>query len=122
MPVEVGNGVIRGPGVYDMKGGLVQMVFALRALRELDLEPAVTPVVFINSDEEVGSKESARHIRRLARVAERVFVLEPSLGPSGKLKTARKGVGRFSLLVEGVAAHAASTRRRAPAPSWSSPT
>ena len=106
MPVEVGNGVIRGPGVYDMKGGLVQMVFALRALRELDLEPAVTPVVFINSDEEVGSKESARHIRRLARVAERVFVLEPSLGPSGKLKTARKGVGRFSVLVEGVAAHA----------------
>jgi glutamate carboxypeptidase len=106
MPVEVRDRVIRGPGVYDMKGGLVQMVFALRALRDLDLEPAVTPVVLINSDEEVGSKESERHIRRLARVAERAFVLEPSLGPSGKLKTARKGVGRFSVIVEGVAAHA----------------
>ena len=106
MPVAVADGVIRGPGVYDMKCGLAQMVFALRVLRDLDLETHVTPVVFINSDEEVGSKESARHIRRLARVAERAFVLEPSLGPSGKLKTARKGVGRFSVTVEGEAAHA----------------
>ena len=106
MPVAVADGVIRGPGVYDMKCGLAQMIFALRVLRDLDLETPVTPVVFINSDEEVGSKESARHIRRLARVAERAFVLEPSLGPSGKLKTARKGVGRFSVTVEGQAAHA----------------
>jgi glutamate carboxypeptidase len=106
MPVEVKDGAITGPGVYDMKGGLAQMIFALRSLRALDLEPAVTPVVFVNSDEEVGSRESTRHIRRLARVAERAFVMEPSLGPSGKLKTARKGVGRFSVVVEGEAAHA----------------
>jgi glutamate carboxypeptidase len=106
MPVEVKDGVITGPGVYDMKGGLAQMVFALRALRVLDLEPTVTPVVFVNSDEEVGSRESTRHIRRLARVAERAFVMEPSLGPSGKLKTARKGVGRFTVVVKGEAAHA----------------
>lgn len=95
MPVEVKDGVIKGPGVYDMKGGLVQMVFALRALEDLGLRPTVTPIVFVNSDEEVGSKESTRHIRRLARVAERAFVMEPSLGPSGKLKTARKGAGRY---------------------------
>ena len=106
MPVEVKDGVIKGPGVYDMKGGLVQMVFALRALQDLDLRPTVTPIVFVNSDEEVGSKESTRHIRRLARVAERAFVMEPSLGPSGKLKTARKGVGRYEMMVTGVAAHA----------------
>lgn len=106
MPVGVADSVIRGPGVYDMKGGLVQMVFALKALRELEIEPSVTPVVFVNSDEEVGSRDSTRHIRRLARVAERAFVLEPSLGPKGKLKTARKGVGRFSVVVEGIAAHA----------------
>jgi glutamate carboxypeptidase len=54
----------------------------------------------------VGSRESTRHIRRLARLAERAFVLEPSLGPSGKLKTARKGAGRFTVSVEGEAAHA----------------
>lgn len=101
MPVEVKDGVITGPGVYDMKGGLAQIVFALRALRDLCVNPPLTPVVFVNSDEEIGSRESTRHIRRLARVAERAFVMEPSLGPSGKLKTARKGVGRFSVVVEG---------------------
>jgi glutamate carboxypeptidase len=106
MPVEARDGVVRGPGVYDMKGGLVQMLFALRVLRDLELEPSVTPVLFVNSDEEVGSRESTRYIRRLSRVAERAFVLEPSLGPSGKLKTARKGVGRFSVIVKGEAAHA----------------
>ncbi len=106
MPVKSENGVVRGPGVYDMKGGLVQMVFALRALRELGLPPAVTPVVFVNSDEERGSRESSRHIRRLACLADRAFVLEPSLGPAGRLKTARKGVGRFTIAVEGAAAHA----------------
>ena len=106
MPVEAGDGVIRGPGVYDMKGGLTQTIFALRALRELDLTPPVTPVVFVNSDEERGSKESTRYIRRLARIADRAFVMEPSLGPSGRLKTARKGVGRFTIVVEGQAAHA----------------
>ncbi|MGB3632750.1 MAG: M20 family metallopeptidase [Rubrobacteraceae bacterium] len=106
MPVEVGDGVVRGPGVYDMKGGLAQMIFALKALAALGLEPSVTPVVFVNSDEEVGSRSSKRYVRYLARVADRAFVLEPSLGPKGKIKTARKGVGRYSLTVVGEAAHA----------------
>ncbi len=106
MPIEIDAGVMKGPGVYDMKGGLVQMIFALRALNALRLEPDVTPVVFINSDEEIGSRESTPYIRRLARCANRALVLEPSLGTSGKLKTARKGVGRFTVLVRGKAAHA----------------
>jgi glutamate carboxypeptidase len=106
MPVEIEDGVVKGPGVYDMKGGLAQMVFALQALRELGLEPTVTPIVFVNSDEEIGSRESTRHIRRLSRLVERAFVMEPSLGPSGKLKTARKGGGRFSIVVEGQPTHA----------------
>jgi glutamate carboxypeptidase len=106
MPVGSEGGIVRGPGVYDMKAGLVQMVFALGAISALGLEPSVTPVVFVNSDEEVGSPGSTRHIRRLARVVERAFVMEPSLGLAGKLKTARKGGGRFSLVVEGQAAHA----------------
>lgn len=106
MPVQREGDRLRGPGVYDMKGGLTQIVFALRALRELGLEAPVTPVVFVNSDEEIGSRESTRLIRRLARVAHRAYVLEPSLGPDGHLKTARKGIGRFTLTVKGKAAHA----------------
>jgi len=63
-------------------------------------------VFLINSDEEIGSHESTRVITRLARSADRCFVLEPSLGPDGDLKTARKGVGRFTITVRGKAAHA----------------
>jgi glutamate carboxypeptidase len=106
MPVVAGDDVVRGPGVYDMKGGLAQMVFALRALSDLGLVPSVTPVVFVNSDEETGSRTSTPHVRRLARISDRAFVMEPSLGPSGRLEPARKGVGRFTVSVEGVAAHA----------------
>lgn len=106
MPFEVDGNVVRGPGVYDMKGGIVQMLFALRALRDLNIRPSVRPIVFLNSDEEIGSRESGRSIRRLAQCVERVYVLEPSLGPSGKLKTARKGVGRFHVSIQGKAAHA----------------
>jgi glutamate carboxypeptidase len=106
MPLEIGEGVMRGPGVYDMKAGLVQILYALRALHDLHLRPSVTPLVFVNSDEEIGSGESTSHIRRLARIANRAFVFEPSLGMDGKLKTARKGVGRFTVVVKGKAAHA----------------
>jgi glutamate carboxypeptidase len=106
MPFEVEDNVVRGPGVYDMKGGITQIVFALEAIRHFGLDPAIVPVVFANSDEEIGSRESTRHIRRLAARMNRVFVLEPSLGPDGRLKTARKGVGRFTVKVKGRAAHA----------------
>jgi glutamate carboxypeptidase len=106
MPLELGEGIMRGPGVYDMKAGLVQILYALRALHDLQLKPSVTPLVFINSDEEIGSGESTAHIRRLAQIAHRAFVFEPSLGLDGKLKTARKGVGRFTVIVKGKAAHA----------------
>jgi len=105
MPLERSGDVLKGPGVYDMKAGLVEIIFALKALRALGLVPEVEPVVFINSDEEVGSRESTRYIRKLARGADRAFVLEPSLGPDGRLKTARKGVGRFVIRVIGKAAH-----------------
>ncbi|MEE4173122.1 MAG: M20 family metallopeptidase [Xanthomonadales bacterium] len=106
MPFSVDDNTVRGPGVYDMKAGIVQATLALGLLRDFKVDPALTPVLFFNSDEEIGSGESVRHIRRLARAADRVFVLEPSLGPTGKLKTARKGIGRFTIRVEGEAAHA----------------
>ncbi|MFN8186702.1 MAG: M20 family metallopeptidase [Gaiellales bacterium] len=106
MPVRLEDDRLYGPGVCDMKGGLVQMLFALRALAEHGLAPEVTPVVFIGADEEVGSAESRRYVRLLARCALRALVLEPGLGPDGRLKTARKGSGHFRLVVHGRAAHA----------------
>jgi glutamate carboxypeptidase len=106
MPVREVNNHLAGPGVYDMKAGLAQIFFALNCLYDLGLKPSVLPVVLINSDEEVGSRESTPAIRRLARIADRALVLEPPLGLDGKLKTTRKGLGRFTLTVFGKAAHA----------------
>ncbi|MBT8047752.1 MAG: M20 family metallopeptidase [Xanthomonadales bacterium] len=106
MPFEHADDVVRGPGVYDMKGGIAQALLAIEALQHFDVEPEVRPHVFLNSDEEIGSRESRRYIESLAPHMDRVFVLEPSLGPAGKLKTARKGIGRFTVTVSGEAAHA----------------
>ncbi len=106
MPFEVDDNVVRGPGVFDMKGGIVQILFALRSIASLGLEPSVTPVILLNSDEEIGSRESTRHIRRLAQIADRALVMEPSMGPEGTIKTTRKGVGRFTVCARGKAAHA----------------
>ena len=107
MPTEWNEGedVIRGPGVFDMKAGIVQMVFALEALSALGLEPTVAPTIFLNSDEEIGSPESQGHVERLAQVSSRVLVLEPALGPEGLIKTTRRGVGRFEIRVVGRASH-----------------
>jgi glutamate carboxypeptidase len=106
MPLVCEDETLRGPGVYDMKAGLVEMIYALRAIESLGLRPSVAPLCFINSDEEIGSRESTRYVRALAQRVDRCMVLEPSLGRSGKIKTARKGVGRFTVTVKGKAAHA----------------
>jgi glutamate carboxypeptidase len=106
MPLQSESDTLHGPGVYDMKAGLVEMIYALRAIDSLGLKPSVAPLCFINSDEEIGSRESTRYVRALAQRVDRCMVLEPSLGHSGKIKTARKGVGRFTVTVEGKAAHA----------------
>jgi len=106
MPFEVDGNVVKGPGVFDMKGGVVQILFALRTLRDLGLKPELTPLVFLNSDEEIGSRESDNTIRMLARRVDRTFVMEPALGPDGLIKMRRKGVGKFTIVVRGKAAHA----------------
>jgi glutamate carboxypeptidase len=105
-PWVVDGTEMHGPGVFDMKAGIVQILFALRTLRDLDIEPPATPLVLFNSDEEIGSRESRDVIDRLSRVVARAFVCEPGLGPGGALKTARKGLGKYTVTVHGRAAHA----------------
>lgn len=106
MPINSLNGKIKGPGIYDMKVGLTQMIFAIMAIQELNFDLKVTPLLLINSDEEIGSHETSHVIKMLSKISNRVFVLEPPLGLEGKLKTSRKGVGRFEIRVKGKAAHA----------------
>jgi len=93
-----------GPGAYDMKGGAVQALWALRALQELRTKPAAAIDLLLTSDEEIGSEASRPMIEDLARAARAVLVLEaPHM--SGDLKIARKGVGDYSITIHGKAAH-----------------
>lgn len=106
MPFRVSSGRAWGPGSFDMKGGIVLALFAVDALRAMRIAPQRRLVFLWTSDEEVGSQTSRRAIEREARRSDAVLVLEPSAGPDGRLKTARKGVGSAEIIVTGRAAHA----------------
>ena len=80
MPVNRQKDKIGGPGIYDMKAGLAQIIFSIHVIQELSLNLSVTPVILINSDEEIGSKESTSIIKRLASIVNRAYILEPPLG------------------------------------------
>ncbi|MEV4619384.1 M20 family metallopeptidase [Asanoa sp. NPDC049573] len=102
-PFTVADGVARGPGVFDMKAGLVQALWAVRALDAAGL--ARPPLRFVlNGDEELGSIASRPVLEAAADGVTAALVLEP--GVDGALKTARKGIGFFQVDVTGVEAHA----------------
>jgi len=98
-PFTIDGDRATGPGVFDMKAGLVQLI---AAVRQLDNRDGVT--ILVTSDEEIGSTSSQALIEETCREADAVFVLEPSA--DGALKVARKGVGMFRLEIVGRAAHA----------------
>lgn len=106
MPFRVSGGRAHGPGTFDMKGGLVMALFAVDALRNSAAQMRKRIVFLWTSDEEIGSESSRQAIEREARRSDAVLVLEPSFGPEGKLKTARKGVGSAGIIVTGRSAHA----------------
>lgn len=106
MPWQLKSGRLYGPGVYDMKSGIALMFAAIGALKFWHGELPRPVTVFLVSDEEIGSDSSRVITELLAKKSAAVFVCEPSYGPRGAVKTARKGVGEYLLKVTGKASHA----------------
>ena len=106
MPFRQAQGRVAGPGVLDMKGGVLAAYEAWVALRHLNLEARRRVMLLLVSDEETGSATSRPLIEQLAQHAGAVLVLEPGSGPEGRLKTARKGIASFDVRATGAAAHA----------------
>jgi glutamate carboxypeptidase len=106
MPFRQSRGRLWGPGVFDMKGGLALCIFAVKALAELGVPVRRKVVLQVNSDEETGSDSSRELTEEAAGRSMAVLVLEPATGLEGKVKTARKGVGGYTVTVRGRAAHA----------------
>src|SRR5689334_2194192 len=105
MPFREADGRLWGPGALDMKAGIVFFLFAVRALRELDIPAPSKVLLQLNPDEEVGSEASRALTEKNAARSKAVLVLEPGTGLTGKPKTARKGVGDFTVTVRGRASH-----------------
>jgi glutamate carboxypeptidase len=106
MPCKIESGRLRGPGVLDMKTGIILMLHAIEALQRWHGKLPRPVTVFLVSDEEVGSRSSRKITEALANQSAGVLVLEPAAGLRGAVKTARKGVGEYTLRVKGIAAHA----------------
>jgi len=100
------EGVLNGPGVADMKGGIAVMLAALKAVEASPLASRIGYEVVINSDEEVGSLASAALLTKAARGKRAALTYEPSALPDGTMAGARPGSGNFSLTVRGRSAHA----------------
>ena len=105
MPFRKKDGRLWGPGVLDMKSGIAFFIYAMRILRDLEVPVAHKVTMQINSDEEVGSESSRALTEKNAKRSKAVLVLEPATGPEGKLKTARKGIGNYTVTVRGKATH-----------------
>jgi glutamate carboxypeptidase len=106
MPYRVTGGKAYGPGIFDMKAGIVQALFALEALLQANVALRKRLVFLWTSDEEIGSECSRKLIETEAGRSDAVFVMEPAYGKCGLLKTARKAIGGAEIIVHGRASHA----------------
>jgi glutamate carboxypeptidase len=110
-PFRIEDGRAYGPGVFDMKSGILLSLLICQAFHEKEIDPGKKLIFFFSADEEIGSKTALPHLSSIARFCGNVLCLEPSL-PGGKVKTFRKGVGSFDIRVEGIPAHAGVDHER----------
>jgi len=106
---EEGNKLL-GPGVYDMKSGLISAIWMIRVYKELGIVPDKKLVILCNGDEETGSRESTEIICREAKLAKAALVVEPCCD-NGDLKTGRKGFVQFRVTIRGKAAHSGNAHQ-----------
>lgn len=100
------DGILNGPGVADMKGGLLVMLYALQALEQSPFADKIGWEVLINADEEIGSEGSAPFLAESGKRNHCGFVFEPAMLDDGTLAGARKGTGNFAVAAHGRASHA----------------
>lgn len=106
LPFRIEGNRAYGPGILDMKGGIIQSLWAVKALRDLGVHLNRRIVFLITSDEEIGSPTSRPYIEAEALKSYVVLVAEPAEALTGALKTGRKGVGMFVVKAQGIATHA----------------
>ena len=104
-PVEIDDDTVNGPGVADMKGGILVMAQALKSFEQFELASEVGYTVLLSPDEEIGSPGSSALLMELGRQSHAGLTYEPALA-DGSLAGARKGSGNFALIIRGRAAHA----------------
>lgn len=106
LPIAEKGTDLYGPGVFDMKAGLLSSIWSVRALQQEQRELPFSPVFLFTADEEIGSGTSRAVIEKVAGTCDAVLIMEPPVSGSFALKTERKGVGRYTLHVQGKSAHA----------------
>lgn len=105
MEYHIEGNELHGPGVLDMKSGLISAIWSMKAYKDLGIDPGKKLVMVINADEEIRSPESSSIICELARGCRAALVCEPAVS-NGDLKTGRKGSIGFAVTIHGKAAHA----------------
>ena len=116
MPFKVSDGKAYGPGVLDMKGGIIMAYFAIKALLELGIFPKKKIGIFFNGDEESGSFNSSERIIEKSKEYRSVLVMEPGVNDINSIKMARYGRGTYNVIAHGKAAHSGSNSHLAVSP------
>ena len=111
LPFRIEEDKIFGPGILDMKSGLVSAIWFYKYVQKFKIPLKRRVVFFLNSDEEIGSPTSRPLIEEEAKKSRAAFVLEPAVTVSGELKIARKGTSRYLLNIKGIASHAGNNPR-----------